>query len=143
VLRAWRWRDTACELRALPLAGFVEIGEPPVFRKYAMALVLLGGVLGNLAAIFCIAGLGAAGLLTGRPGGLLVMTQVIAIVGNLWPYRMRLGNRWVESDGLQLMSLWRRPRRRLVPLDSVDTDRWRSGLARGSKPRILWPWRRG
>lgn len=140
MVRAWRWRGTACELRAVPLTGFVVIDEPFEFRKYAMVLVLVGGVLGNLVAIFCIAGLGAAGLLAARPGGFLVLTQMIAIVGNLWPYRKRLGDRWVSSDGLQLVSLLRRPRRRLVPL---DTDRWRSGLARGSKPRMLWPWRRG
>jgi hypothetical protein len=106
----WRRRfgETWFELRLLPLSGFVAPYPAVNFRWYRWALFLLGGVLGNVAVVFLVAGLDAAGVAP-KPAdetlGPVVLVQLYLIVVNLVPFRARVGLARIPSDGLRLLQL--------------------------------------
>src|SRR5262249_25996990 len=78
----WRRRfgETWFELRLLPDSGFVSAYPVVDSRWYRWALFLLGGVMGNVAVIFLVAGVGAGGGAPGPAGGVLWPRCVRSIV---------------------------------------------------------------
>jgi Peptidase family M50 len=101
----WRWKGTRIEVGALPFAGYVQTSTFSGHRRGAIALFLLGGVIGNAVLFAGLAVASSYHLLQNsilRPIG---MTQAYCIVINLIPF----GGRWfgfpVDSDGLQLLRL--------------------------------------
>src|SRR6266536_1259603 len=117
VLLRGRVGELQLELRLLPLCGFVvpaaSAGLP---KRWAVALYLLGGVLGNIAVIGVVVWLhvvGAAPKVRHDIGvpliltqmGILVDTQVFLIVLSLIPQWGKLNCKPICSDGLQLLKL--------------------------------------
>jgi Peptidase family M50 len=114
----WRGRvgETQFELRAAPLSGFVRCYPQPFVRKISTLVLLLGGVLGNVALVGLVA-------VVDRPGvvpdpwqdylGLIVLVQYFIIVQNLVPYCITVDGIRIGTDGLQLLLLavgpWRGP----------------------------------
>jgi len=100
------------EIRAWPLGGLVA-PRAVIAGTPRWILFILGGVLGNAAVIGAVAALAEFGLLQKWPafteGGAspLVFAQVIFIVGNLIPFRTRLGGTRLpfRSDGLRVIDL--------------------------------------
>jgi len=111
VLWRCRFRETWFEFRLLPLAGFVAHYPVVNSRWYRWAFFLLGGVLGNVALVCLLAGLDAGGFAP-EPAddtfGPVVLVQLFMIVGNLVPFRAKVGGARVPTDGLRLLRLlWR------------------------------------
>ena len=79
-------------------------------------LVLLGGVLGNVAVICLVAWLDIVGAIPKQADAALnpfVFTQLAMIVGNLIPFSTMVGGTRMRSDGLLLLQLlWRSAGRR-------------------------------
>src|SRR5262245_32191287 len=106
----WRWRfgETWLELRLLPFGGHVAPYPPVNYRWYRWALVISGGVLGNVAVICLVAALDAVGAAPKQAGevlGPIVFAQLFGIVGNLLPFHANEGGTRRPSDGLQLLRL--------------------------------------
>ena len=96
------------QLRLLPIVGFVAFCPPLVTRTLPMLVIVLGGVLGNLALIGAIAAAAAAGAVAdGADGPLrtIVLTQMFLIVMDLVPHRGMVEGKKLASDGLQLVHL--------------------------------------
>ena len=106
-------------LRLVPVGGLVIPAALPDLRKrWPMALFLIGGVLGNIAAIGALIAVHAAGVApvvlfdrTGMPlilvqAGILIGTQLFFITLSLIPHRASLDGRPMASDGLQLLRLF-------------------------------------
>jgi hypothetical protein len=117
----WRSRfgETWLELRALPLAGRVEPSLVVINHRCRWALILLGGVLGNLVVICILYGLHAVGA-AGKADdflGPVMFAQMSMIIGNLVPFSGRFGT----SDGMRLLRLlWRRASDQALPAQFSD-----------------------
>jgi len=106
----WRGRfgETWLELRLLPFGGGVAPYPVVNYRWYRWALVISGGVLGNVAVICLVAALHAVGAAPKQAGevlGPIVFAQLFGIVGNLLPFYANEGGTRRPSDGLQLLQL--------------------------------------
>jgi len=113
-LTSGRWRDVKVELRQFLLTGGVTaVYDPsPHPAKWRHALMLTGGVLGNIA-VAALVTLMLALLATLRSPNMVVVTvgfavvtgQVFAIVRNLLPRTVHIGWRVASSDGKGLFNL--------------------------------------
>jgi hypothetical protein len=98
------------EWRLLPTLGVVFIYPTFVVRRSRQALLLLGGVLGNAAAITLVSVLSTGYQISAAMDdviGPIVLTQGWLIVVNLMPFMIKVGGRRVGSDGRQLLGLLR------------------------------------
>jgi hypothetical protein len=105
------------QLRLLPIAGFVTFCPPLVTRTLPMLVIVLGGVLGNLALIGAIAAAAAAGAVADGADGplrMIILTQFFLIVTSLVPHWGMVEGRKLASDGLQLLQLLRNAREGLT-----------------------------
>ena len=110
--------STHLVLRLVPVGGLViPAASPDLQKRWPMAFFIVGGVLGNIAAIGVLIALHVAGaapvVLYDRAGvplivaqaGILVGTQLFIIILSLIPHRASLDGRPMASDGLQLLRL--------------------------------------
>ena len=110
--------NTHLVLRLVPVGGLViPAASPDLQKRWPMAFFIVGGVLGNIAAIAVLIALHVAGaapvVLYDRAGmplivaqaGILVGTQLFFIILSLIPHRASLDGRPMASDGLQLLRL--------------------------------------
>ena len=103
--RIWGLR---VQLRQLPIGGLVMPAPFAKIRRFRLAIFFVGGVLGNIAVIGVVAWLDAAGAaprVLQNIGGPLVLTQILLIATNLFPYRTSVDGAPAFSDGLQLLRL--------------------------------------
>jgi peptidase M50-like protein len=108
-----RFGETRFEFYLLPLRGFVSVYPALVVRKVPLLVFTLGGVLGNLAVIGCVAGLAAAGAVPDSavdPLPAIAFAQVCIIVGVLLPHRVIADGVEAPSDGLRLWHVLWMPR---------------------------------
>jgi ATP-dependent Clp protease adapter protein ClpS len=117
VLARGRVGKLRLEFRLWPLEGLVMPAAPTTLpKRRAVVLYMLGGVLGNIAAIGVIAWLHVAGAApkvlhdTGMPliftqMGILIEMQVFFIVTTLTPHWVKLNGRLFVSDGMELLKL--------------------------------------
>lgn len=99
---------TQLELRLLPLSGVVHFDSPFPRRKLATAFVTAGGVLGNIALIGGVTALATTGAVPNRaPTSLAAMAaaQFLLVALSLVPFRARIGQVRIATDGLKLLSL--------------------------------------
>ena len=114
VLLRGRIGELRLEFRLLAIGGLVVPSAlPDPERRGAMALYILGGVLGNIAAIGIIILLHVTGAvpsphteagvsLAPLQAGALVFAQIIIMIVTLIPYSAPVGQRVFASDGLHL-----------------------------------------
>jgi hypothetical protein len=114
----WRCRigETYFELHAVPASGFVWCYPQPIVRKISTLIVVLGGVLGNVALI------GLAAVVAKMRGvsdlalddlGMIILVQYAIIVLTLVPFWTTVDGVRIGTDGLQLLQValgpWRGP----------------------------------
>ena len=105
-----RFGETWFELRLLPTLGLVNPYPSATIRRPRLALMLLGGVLANAAAIALIAVITKGVAVTAAAGesiGAIVFMQGWLMVVNLLPFTVKLKDGRVGTDGLQLLQLLR------------------------------------
>jgi Peptidase family M50 len=103
-----RFGETWVELRLLPVLGLVNPYPSATIRRSRLAVMLLGGVLANAAAIalFAIITKGVAvTAAASEPIGAMVFVQGWMIVANLLPFTGKVKGGRVGTDGLQLLQL--------------------------------------
>ena len=111
IMASRQWRNTRIELRTFLLTGGMTFAYHQLRNpgKWRHALLLLGGVLGNLVVVGLVAVLLALLLAVQRSVNPVIVTagyavitgQVLAILVNLFPVSFRIGS----SDGKQLVKL--------------------------------------
>jgi len=105
--------EARLDLHLLPLAGFVSVYPALAIRKVAALIFTLGGVLGNLALVGCVAGLAATGVMPDcaeDPLRAIIFAQFCFIIAALLPRRVSADGVQTPSDGLKLWQLLRAPR---------------------------------
>lgn len=106
LLRA-RIQETWLELRLIPLTGFVQAYPIISPDKLPRAVLILGGVTGNIVAFAFLAALDSMHGLTFLPPGAgkaLGFAQIVLLL-NLVPFSSRRNGRRIASDGLRLLKL--------------------------------------
>jgi Peptidase family M50 len=105
-----RFGELWFELRLLPLLGLVNPYPSATIRRVRLAVMLLGGVLANVAAIALIAVVTKGVAVTAAAGesiGAIVLVQAWMIMANLLPFTVKSKDGRVGTDGLQLLRLLR------------------------------------
>jgi peptidase M50-like protein len=113
IVLSHQFGDTSVELRLFPFGGGVLFYPDLLIRKYRWALVLVGGVLGNILLLGLpeiLAAIIPPGDISDLAFGGLVATQVFIIFANLLPLRLSIESVRVPSDGLALLGLLLLPR---------------------------------
>jgi len=103
-----RFGELWFELRLLPLLGLVNPYPSATIRRARLAVMLLGGVLANAAAIALIAVITKGVAVTAAAGesiGAIVLVQAWMIVANLLPFTVKVKDGRVGTDGLQVLQL--------------------------------------
>jgi Peptidase family M50 len=101
------------ELRLLPLGGMVAMWPLLAIPKVQTLVILLGGILGNVALLGLVAALAATGTVTedaSTPLNAIIAVQLFLIAVSLLPFRTKVGGGKIGSDGLQLLRLLWSPR---------------------------------
>jgi hypothetical protein len=105
-----RFGELWFELRLLPLLGLVNPYPSATIRRVRLAVMLLGGVLANVAAIALIAVITEGIAVTAAAGesiGAIVLVQAWMIMANLLPFTVKSKDGRIGTDGLQLLRLLR------------------------------------
>jgi hypothetical protein len=124
IVLSHQFGETSVELRLFPFGGGVLFYPDLLIRKYRWALILVGGVLGNILVLGLpeiVSAVIPPGDISDLAFGGFVATQVFIIFANLLPLRLSIEGVRVPSDGLALLSLL------LLP---------RAGLTSGREPRV-------
>jgi hypothetical protein len=103
-----RFGELWFELRLLPLLGLVNPYPSATIRRARLAVMLVGGVLANAAAIALIAVITKGVAVTAAAGesiGAIVLVQAWMIVANLLPFTVKVKDGRVGTDGLQVLQL--------------------------------------
>jgi hypothetical protein len=123
------------ELRLVPLNGAVHFDSPFPCRKPAIALVTIGGVLGNVAFLAAVAALAAIDAVPHQartPIAAMVAAQFLLAAMSLLPFRARIGEARMATDGLALLSLMLWPligKRQMLRSHAEHVARYRGQLS--------------
>ena len=113
IVLSHQFDDTSVELKLFPFGGGVLFYPDLLVRKYRWALILVGGVLGNILVLGLpeiVSAIIPPGDISDLAFGGFVATQVFIIFANLLPLRLSIEGVRVPSDGLALLSLLLLPR---------------------------------
>jgi Peptidase family M50 len=113
IVLSHQFGDTSVELKLFPFGGGVLFYPDLLIRKYRWALVLIGGVFGNILVLGLpeiVSAIIPPGEIRDLAFGGFVASRVFIIFANLLPLRISVEGVRVASDGLALLSLLLLPR---------------------------------